>query len=55
VAEVKPGPTKTLDGNPAALKSDNGKITVNDSNVTLSDLEADNGVIQIIDTVLLPK
>lgn len=55
VAEVKPGPTKTLDGNSVALKSDNGKITVNDSNVTLSDIEADNGVIHIIDTVLLPK
>ena len=27
-----------------ALESDNGKITVNDSNVILSDLEAENGV-----------
>ncbi|HJV73309.1 MAG TPA: fasciclin domain-containing protein [Noviherbaspirillum sp.] len=54
VMEVKPGPAKTLNGSDVNLKSDNGKITVNDANVTLSDIEADNGVIHVIDTVLLP-
>lgn len=54
VAEVKPGAVKTLQGTEVRLKSDNGKITVDDANVTLSDIEADNGVIHIIDTVLLP-
>lgn len=54
VAEVKPGPAKTMNGE-VALKSDNGKVTVDDANVTLSDIEADNGVIHIIDAVLLPQ
>lgn len=55
VMEVKPGPAKTLNGSAINLKSDNGKITVNNANVTLSDIEADNGVIHVIDTVLLPE
>lgn len=54
VAEVKPGPARTLNGE-ITLKSDNGKVTVDEANVTLSDIEADNGVIHIIDTVLLPE
>lgn len=54
VAEVKPGKTKTVEGREIMLKSDNGKITVNDANVTESDIEADNGVIHAIDKVLLP-
>jgi uncharacterized surface protein with fasciclin (FAS1) repeats len=55
VAEVKPGEVKTLEGNTVKLTSDNGKITVNEANVTQSDTEADNGVVHIIDTVVLPK
>lgn len=55
VADVKPGEVKTLQGTPVKLSSDNGKITVNGANVTQSDLAADNGVIHIIDTVVLPK
>jgi uncharacterized surface protein with fasciclin (FAS1) repeats len=54
VDDVKPGPAKTLAGTEVRLKSDNGKITVNEANVTLSDIEADNGVIHVIDTVVLP-
>ena len=55
VAEVKPGNVKTLEGDTVKLTSDNGKITVNEANVTQSDTEADNGVVHIIDTVVLPK
>ena len=55
VADVKPGLTKTVDGSSITLKSDNGKITVDDANVVQSDVVADNGVIQAIDTVVLPK
>ena len=54
VAEVKPGKVKTLEGREITLKSDNGKVTVNDANVTESDILADNGVIHAIDKVLLP-
>lgn len=54
VADVKPGPVKTLRGDEVMLKSDNGKISIDGGNVTLSDIKADNGVIHIIDTVVLP-
>lgn len=53
VDDVKPGPVKTMAGTEVRLKSDNGKITVNDANVTLSDIEADNGVIHMMDTVVV--
>ena len=55
VSEVKPGPTKTVDGSSITLTSDNGKITVDNANVIQSDVVADNGVIQAIDAVVLPK
>ena len=55
VAEVKPGALKTVQGDAVTLTSDNGKVTVDGANVTQSDLSADNGVIQAIDRVILPK
>lgn len=55
VAEVKPGKVDTMQGTPLTLKSDNGKVTVDDANVTQSDVNADNGVIHVIDAVVLPK
>ncbi|GAA4019685.1 fasciclin domain-containing protein [Actimicrobium antarcticum] len=55
VSEVKPGPIKTMQGDAVTLTSDNGKITINGVNVTESDLLADNGVIQVIDSVMLPR
>lgn len=55
VADVKPGLTKTVDGSSITLKSDNGMITVDGANVIQSDVVADNGVIQAIDAVVLPK
>jgi uncharacterized surface protein with fasciclin (FAS1) repeats len=54
ITEVKPGPVETLEGDAVALKSDNGKVTVNGANVTQSDLAADNGVIHEIDALLTP-
>jgi uncharacterized surface protein with fasciclin (FAS1) repeats len=55
VAEVKPGKIKTTQGGMLTLTSDNGKVTVNEANITESDVTADNGVIHAIDTVVLPK
>jgi uncharacterized surface protein with fasciclin (FAS1) repeats len=54
VTEVKPGKAKTVQGGPLTLTSDNGKMTVNNANITQSDIVADNGVIHAIDTVLMP-
>ncbi|MBC7573506.1 MAG: fasciclin domain-containing protein [Herminiimonas sp.] len=55
VAEVKPGKTRTLEGGFLALKSDNGRVTVDDATVIESDMVADNGVIHAVDTVVMPK
>ncbi|HYD96068.1 MAG TPA: fasciclin domain-containing protein [Noviherbaspirillum sp.] len=55
VADVKPGKVKTIQGDELVLKSDNGKVTVDNANVVQSDMMADNGVIHEIDTVVLPQ
>lgn len=55
VADVKPGQVQTIEGDSLMIKSDNGKVTVDEANVTQSDVTADNGVIHVIDTVVLPK
>ena len=54
VTEVKPGPTRSDEGEPLQLKSDNGMVTVNGARVTDSDLMADNGIIHGIDHLLMP-
>lgn len=46
---------KTVQGGDVAIKVEDGKVMINDSIVTATDIEASNGVIHVIDTVLLPK
>ena len=51
---------KTIGGCELTLKADGGKVTVTDesggvANVTIADVEQSNGVIHVIDKVLLPK
>ncbi len=55
IADVRPGKTKTLEGDTLALKSDNGRVTADDATVIESDILADNGVIHAVDTVVIPK
>ncbi|HEY9881468.1 MAG TPA: fasciclin domain-containing protein [Leptolyngbyaceae cyanobacterium] len=43
----------TVEGSDVAIDASKG-VKVNDSTVTTSDVAADNGVIHIIDTVLMP-
>ncbi len=45
---------KTVEGRPLAIKATDGGLMVNDAHVTKADIEASNGVIHVIDTVLLP-
>jgi transforming growth factor-beta-induced protein len=45
----------TVLGQPIAIKSDMGKVMINDATVALADVETSNGVIHVIDTVILPK
>jgi transforming growth factor-beta-induced protein len=41
-------------GKPVAIRVENGNVFVNDAQVIITDIEASNGVIHVIDTVLLP-
>lgn len=45
---------KTIQGDTIALSVKNGSLMVNDAKVIIKDIKASNGVIHVIDTVLLP-
>ena len=45
---------KTVNGKELKLKVDGGKVMINEATVTTADIETSNGVIHVIDTVLLP-
>jgi transforming growth factor-beta-induced protein len=44
----------TVLGKNVAIKVDGGKVYINDAEVIITDIEASNGVIHVIDTVILP-
>ena len=52
---VKLDSAKTVNGQSVAIKVVDGKVIVDNATVTTADIEASNGVIHVIDTVLLPK
>jgi len=52
--EIKPGNIKSVQGGNVAVGSTAGYVTVEGALVTKADLVADNGVVHIVDTVLLP-
>ncbi|MBD2436461.1 fasciclin domain-containing protein [Nostoc sp. FACHB-110] len=45
---------ETLEGSVLAIESVNGDIKVNDAHILKTDILADNGVIHVIDAVLMP-
>jgi len=53
-AEVKTGPVKSLQGANIALSRAGTFVTVEDAVVTTPDVKASNGVIHLIDRVLIP-
>jgi uncharacterized surface protein with fasciclin (FAS1) repeats len=53
-AEVKNGPAKTLQGGSIALSKSGTFVTVEDAVVTQADVVATNGVVHVIDRVLIP-
>jgi uncharacterized surface protein with fasciclin (FAS1) repeats len=53
-AEVKNGPAKTSQGANVALARSGTFVTVDDAVVTSADVAATNGVVHIVDRVLLP-
>ena len=54
-ADVKPGAVKTVEGSSLTVTTAGGKVMVDKAHVTKTDIAADNGVIHVIDTVLMPK
>jgi uncharacterized surface protein with fasciclin (FAS1) repeats len=46
---------KTVSGDALTVKVRDGNVRVDDANVTKTDIQASNGVIHIIDAVILPK
>lgn len=51
---IRPGQVNTVQGKPVTLKTMGNKVKVNDANVTTADIKASNGVIHVIDRVILP-
>ena len=53
-ADVKTSSAKTVNGKDVAISAEAGKVTVGKANVVKTDIAASNGVIHVIDTVLIP-
>lgn len=54
-AVVKMTEVPTVLGSPVAVKVEGGKVMLNGSTVIIADVEASNGVIHAVDTVILPS
>ena len=55
VIRMGSGNPATVNGQTLAVSVTNGKVRVNDATVVTADVMATNGVIHVIDTVVLPK
>jgi uncharacterized surface protein with fasciclin (FAS1) repeats len=54
-ADVKPGEAKTVQGQSVTLSTAGGKVMVDGATVVTADVAASNGVIHVIDSVILPR
>ncbi len=54
-ADVKTGKVPTVNGQKIDVKAEDGKVTVDGANVVKTDIVGSNGVIHVIDAVILPK
>jgi len=54
-AQVKPGQVKTVEGQSLTVTTMNGAVMINNAKVLKTDIVASNGVIHVIDTVVLPQ
>jgi uncharacterized surface protein with fasciclin (FAS1) repeats len=52
--DIQPGEVATVEGSPVQLNVTNGQVSVNDATVVVADIEASNGIIHVIDRVILP-
>jgi uncharacterized surface protein with fasciclin (FAS1) repeats len=54
-ADVKTGKVKTVQGGEIEVVVADGKVTVDGAKVVKTDIVGSNGVIHVIDTVIMPK
>lgn len=52
---VKVSSATTVQGQDVMVKVNGDKVMINDAHVVMADVKASNGVIHVIDTVILPK
>jgi len=52
---VKLSKATTVQGSEAKIRVEDGKVFLNDAQVTATDIETKNGVIHVIDSVILPE
>ena len=52
---ARPSTAKTVNGAALAIHAAGGKVMIDNATVTTPDVTATNGVIQVLDTVMLPK
>jgi transforming growth factor-beta-induced protein len=52
---VKMKSAKTVNGQSLAIKASKAGVMVNNANVVKTDIETSNGIIHVIDTVVMPK
>ena len=53
--DVKPGALKSVEGSPITVAATGNTVMVDSATVVKTDIAADNGVIHVIDSVILPK
>ncbi|MCP1404163.1 fasciclin domain-containing protein [Achromobacter insolitus] len=53
--DVKAGTVKTVEGGSLTVAVTGGQVSVDNAKVIKTDVAADNGVIHVIDTVVMPK
>ncbi len=54
-AQVKAGEVKTVEGQSLSVTTKNGAVMVDEAKVVKTDIVASNGVIHVIDTVVMPN
>ncbi len=54
-ADVETGKVETVNGQKAAIEVTAEGVTIDNASITATDIVGSNGVIHVIDTVILPK
>ena len=54
-ADVAAGEVATVNGQKATITVTDGKVNIDNAGVVATDIVGSNGVIHVIDTVILPK